>query len=134
RRVLFRSGRKRCFTVGLAVYGVGALLSAASPGLGLLIVGNSILEGVGTAMLIPPVYILTTLLFTDTTSRARAFGAISGMGGIGAAVGPLIGGVITSAISWRASFVFQAMVIAVILVLARHLRDPLPAQPSHRPD
>lgn len=129
-----RWGRKRCFTVGLAVYGVGALLSAASPGLGLLIVGNSILEGVGTAMLIPPVYILTTLLFTDTTSRARAFGAISGMGGIGAAMGPLIGGVITSAISWRASFVFQAMVIAVILVLARHLRDPLPAQPSHRPD
>src|SRR5256714_11147599 len=40
-------GRKRCFVLGLAVYGVGALLSAASPGLGVLIVGNSILEGVG---------------------------------------------------------------------------------------
>ena len=51
--------------LGLIVYGIGALLSAVSPGLGVLILGNSILEGVGTAMLIPPVYILTTLLFTE---------------------------------------------------------------------
>src|SRR5881392_2759112 len=116
-----RWGRKRCFTVGLAVYGVGAVISALSPSLGVLILGNSILEGVGTAMLIPPVYILTTLLYQDVTSRARAFGAISGMGGIGAAAGPLIGGLITTAISWRASFVFQAIVIVVILVLTRRL-------------
>src|SRR5213076_1045388 len=112
-----RWGRKRCFTIGLMVYAVGAVISALSPGLGVLILGNSILEGVGTAMLIPPVYILTTLLYTDVTSRARAFGAISGMGGIGAATGPLIGGLITTAISWRASFVFQALVIAVISAL-----------------
>ena len=59
-----RWGRKRCFTVGLIIYGIGALMSAVSPGLGVLILGNSILEGVGTALLIPPVYILTTLLFT----------------------------------------------------------------------
>ena len=83
-----RWGRKRCFTVGLTVYGIGALISAVAPGLGVLILGNSILEGVGTALLIPPVYILTTMLFTDLTSRARAFGVISGMGGIGAAAGP----------------------------------------------
>jgi Major Facilitator Superfamily len=93
-----RWGRKRCFTAGLVVYGVGALLSAAAPGLGVLILGNSILEGVGTALLIPPVYILTTLLLTDLTSRARAFGVISAAGGVGGASGPLIGGLITEAI------------------------------------
>ena len=60
-----RWGRKRCFTLGLVLYGVGALFSAVSPGLGVLILGNSVLEGVGTALLIPPVYILTTLRFTD---------------------------------------------------------------------
>ena len=87
-----RYGRKRLFMLGLIVYGIGAVLSAVSPGLGVLILGNSILEGVDTAMLIPPVYILTTLLFTEMTSRARAFGVISAMGGIGAAAGPLIGG------------------------------------------
>ena len=125
-----RYGRKRCFTVGLVVYGIGALLSAVSPGLGVLILGNSILEGVGTALLIPPVYILTTLLFTEVTSRARAFGAISALGGIGAAAGPLIGGLITSAISWRAAFVFQALVIVVIVLLSRRIDDPLPADPT----
>ena len=127
-------GRKRCFTIGLAVYGVGALLSALSPGLGVLILGNSILEGVGTALLIPPVYILTTLLFTNVTSRARAFGAISAMGGIGAAMGPLIGGLITSAISWRAAFIFQVLVIVAILWLSRNVRDPLPPDPTRRFD
>ena len=70
-------GRKRLFILGLIVYGVGALISAVSPNLGVLILGNSILEGVGTALLIPPVYILATLFFTDVTSRARAFGVIS---------------------------------------------------------
>jgi MFS family permease len=125
-----RYGRKRCFTVGLVVYGVGALLSAVSPSLGVLIIGNSILEGVGTALLIPPVYILTTLLFTEVSSRARAFGAISAMGGIGAAAGPLIGGLITSAISWRAAFAFQALVIVVIVLLSRSIADPLPADPN----
>jgi MFS family permease len=125
-----RWGRKRCFTGGLVLYGIGALLSALSPGLGVLILGNSVFEGIGTALLIPPVYILTTLHFSDFTSRARAFGIISGMGGIGAAAGPLIGGFITEAISWRASFVFQAAVVALIVVLSRRIEDPIAADPT----
>jgi MFS family permease len=125
-----RWGRKRCFTTGLIVYGIGALMSAVSPGLGFLILGNSIFEGVGTALLIPPVYILTTMLFSDVTSRARAFGVIAGMAGIGAAAGPLIGGVIATAISWRAAFVFQAAIIAVIIFLSRSIVDPVAPDPT----
>ena len=125
-----RWGRKRCFTIGLIVYGIGALMSAVSPGLVVLILGNSIFEGVGTALLIPPVYILTTMLFDETTSRARAFGVISGMGGIGAAAGPLIGGLITTAISWRAAFVFQALIIAIIIILSRNIKDPVAPDPT----
>jgi MFS family permease len=125
-----RVGRKRCFTVGLVVYAVGALLSAAAPGLGILIVGNSILEGIGTALLIPPVYILTTVLISDVTSRARAFGVITGMGGVGAAAGPLIGGLITTAISWRAAFVFQALIIGLILLTSRAVVDPVAPDPT----
>ena len=126
-----RWGRKRCFTLGLVIYAVGALVSAASPGLGVLIVGNSILEGLGTCLLIPPVYILTTMYFHDMTSRARAFGVITGMGGVGAAAGPLIGGLITTAIGWRAAFVFQAIVIALILWLSPLDRPiPVPADPT----
>jgi MFS family permease len=109
---------------------VGAVLSAVAPGLGVLILGNSILEGVGTALLIPPVYILTTMLFTDMKSRAGAFGVISALGGVGAATGPLIGGLITTAISWRAAFVFQALIIVVIVILARRVVDPVPPDPT----
>src|SRR5215470_1942221 len=129
-----RWGRKRCFIAGLILYGIGALVSAVSPNLGVLILGNSVFEGVGTALLIPPVYILATLWFSDTTSRAWAFGAISGMGGFGAAAGPLIGGIITSGISWRAAFLFQAAVVATIVLLSRGMTDPLPADPGRRFD
>jgi MFS family permease len=125
-----RWGRKRCFMGGLALYGIGALLSAVAPGLGVLILGNSVFEGVGTALLIPPVYILTTIAFSEVTSRARAFGVISGLGGIGAAAGPLIGGLIATAISWRAAFLFQAAVVAAIVLLSRRMVDPLPADPA----
>jgi MFS family permease len=125
-----RWGRKRCFIGGLTLYGIGALLSAASPGLGVLILGNSVFEGVGTALLIPPVYIITTLAFVDLTSRAKAFGTIMGAAGMGAAAGPLIGGLIATGISWRAAFVFQALVVGLIILLSRRLVDPLPPDPS----
>jgi MFS family permease len=55
---------------------------------------------------------------------------ISGMGGIGAAAGPLIGGLITSAISWRVAFLFQAAVIATIIVLSRRVSDPVAPDPN----
>ena len=129
-KVTDRWGRKRCLTLGLTVYGIGALVAAAAPRLAVLVIGYSVLQGVGTALLIPPVYILTTMLYGDLTSRARAFGVISGMGGVGAAAGPLIGGLITTAISWRAAFVFQALIVATIVLLARRIEDPVPPDPT----
>lgn len=123
-------GRKLCFVLGLAVYGVGAIISALSPGLGVLILGNSILEGAGTALLIPPVYILVTMYWTGIAERAKAFGLVSAAGGVGAATGPLIGGWISATISWRAAFVFQALIIAIILVLAVRLKDPRAPEPG----
>jgi MFS family permease len=55
---------------------------------------------------------------------------ISALGGVGAAAGPLIGGLITSAITWRAAFIFQALIIVVIVLLSRKLTDPLPPDPT----
>ncbi len=117
-------GRKFCFVLGLTVYGLGALLAALAPTLGVLTVGYSLLEGIGSALLIPPVYILVTVSFLDLPSRAKSFGIISAAGGIGAAAGPLIGGLITTTISWRASFILQVLVVAVIIVLSRRIADP----------
>jgi MFS family permease len=126
-------GRKRCFVGGLLVYGAGALIAALAPGLGVMIFGYSFLEGIGSALLIPPIYILVTVAFTDLRSRAKNFGIVSGAGGLGAAAGPLIGGVITSALSWRASFLAQVLVVAVIIVLATRITDPGPGPSESRP-
>ncbi|SES43764.1 MFS transporter [Lentzea albida] len=114
-------GRRRCFVLGLAIYGTGALLAALAPGPGLLLVGYALLEGTGSALMIPPIYILVTALATDPAARAKGFGAVSGAGGLGAAAGPLLGGLVTSTFSWRASFLLQVLVVAVIIVLARNL-------------
>ncbi|RAK36776.1 MFS transporter [Actinoplanes lutulentus] len=128
-------GRKWCLILGLILFGSGALLSAFAQGLPTLIIGYSVLEGVGTALLIPPVYILTTLLFTGVAARARAFGLISAMGGVGAVAGPLIGGLVASAIDWRAAFVLQSLICLLIVLLSRKaVRDPLPADRSQRFD
>src|SRR3954470_2768828 len=124
-----RWGRKKCLVRGLTVYGIGAVIAALAPGLGVLVVGYSLFEGVGSALMIPPVYILATMAFTDLRSRARAFGLISGMGGIGAAAGPLIGGLITTAVSWRLSFLLQAAVVGTIILLSRRIVDPVAADP-----
>src|SRR5262249_26625446 len=117
-------GRKVCFRLGLLIYGAGAVIAALSQGLPSLILGYSLGEGVGTALLIPPVYIFATVLTSDPRARARAFGAISAAGGLGSAAGPLIGGLITSAATWRLAFGVQALLVLVILYLARRVPDP----------
>ena len=127
-------GRKRCFVLGLIVYAVGGVLALLSFGLPQLIIGYSLLEGIGSALMIPPIYILVTVAFPDIKSRARYFGVVSGAGGLGAAAGPLIGGVVTSAISWRASFGLQVLVVAWIILLARKIADPGPEEPRPRFD
>src|SRR5256886_16668948 len=88
-------GRKACFISGLVVYGAGALLAALSQGLGLMIFGYSVLEGIGSALLIPPIYILVSLGFDDFLSRVPDFGITLVAAGARAAGGPLRGEVIS---------------------------------------
>jgi MFS family permease len=89
-----------------------------------MIVGFSLLEGIGSALMIPPIYILITVTYPDLVSRAKAFAAVSAAGGLGSASGPLIGGLITTTITWRASFLGEVFVILYILYLSRNIPDP----------
>ncbi|XHH09510.1 MAG: MFS transporter [Candidatus Bathyarchaeia archaeon] len=127
------SGRKKIFRIGLIVYAVGGLIAALAPFLGVLIFGYSLLEGLGSALLIPPVYILVTVSYTGV-ARARNFGIISAAAGIGSAAGPLIGGVITTSTSWRVSFLVQVFVVLAILILSRKLVESKIEGPKHHFD
>ena len=125
-------GRKRCFVMGVSVYAVGASIAALSPALGVLILGWSFLEGVGSALMIPPIYIIVTVTIPDITERAKAFGVVSAAAGLGAAAGPLIGGFITTTITWRASFALEVLALMWILYLSRtyltrRIEGPKPA-------
>jgi MFS family permease len=127
-------GRKFCFQLGLIIYGLGALIAALAPVLGVLIVGYSLFEGIGSALMIPPIYILLTVASSSVTERAKSFGVVSAAGGIGASAGPLIGGLITTYILWRASFLLQVLVVAGIIVLGRRIYDPGVQGPKPRFD
>ncbi|MFC3453270.1 MFS transporter [Amycolatopsis speibonae] len=122
-------GRKRCFLLGLVVYGAGALLASAAHGTVTLILGYSLLQGIGSALMIPPIYILVTVTSPDVETRARRFGVVSGAGALGAAAGPLLGGLVTTWLGWRASFLLQVLVVGLIALLALRLTEP-PGRPA----
>jgi len=117
-------GRKHCFVLGLWIYATGALLTALSPGLAMMILGFSLLEGIGSALMIPPIYILITVLVKDLKNRAKAFAVVSAAAGLGSAAGPLLGGFITTTITWRASFAGEVVAIMFILYLTRKIHEP----------
>jgi MFS family permease len=128
------SGRKKIYLAGLSVYAIGALIAALAPALTVLIFGYSLLQGLGTAFLIPPVYILATVMYSGVT-RAKAFGLISAGGGIGSAIGPLIGGTLTTVVTWRATFILEVTVMIVIIILVTRLvKEPPKEGPKHHFD
>jgi MFS family permease len=122
-------GRKVCFRLGMVIYGLGALLTAFSPTLGIMIAGYSILEGIGSALMIPPIYILITVMTTNSNQRTKGFAIVSAAAALGAACGPLLGGIITTAWTWRVSYALEVLVVLLILYLGRRLpKDDLPAE------
>jgi len=124
-------GRKFCLILGLGIYGVGGLIATVAPSLLVLSIGYSLLEGIGSALLIPPIYILLTVLFSGR-ERAKNFGLVSAAAGMGSAAGPLIGGLITTAITWRASFLLQVLVVGLIIIMSRGLPDS--GKPATKPN
>src|SRR5580765_2395942 len=115
-------GRKRAFSIGCVIYGAGSLTTALAPNLTVLIIGWSILEGIGAALILPAIVALVAGNFPPE-GRPRAYGLIMAAGAIAVAVGPLIGGLATTYASWRWVFVGEVVLVAVILVLGRRTHD-----------
>jgi MFS family permease len=115
-------GRKRAFAIGCVIYGVGSFTTALAPNLTVLILGWSLLEGIGAALILPAIVALVAGN-VPPEGRPRAYGLIMAAGAIAVAVGPLIGGIATTYFSWRWVFVGEVVVVLVILVLARGIQD-----------
>jgi MFS family permease len=118
-------GRKRAFAIGCVIYGCGSFVTAISPSLAVLIIGWSVLEGIGAALIMPAIVALVASNFARP-ERPRAYGLVASAGAIAVAAGPLIGGLFTTYLSWRLVFVGEVVVVLVILALTRRMADTPP--------
>jgi EmrB/QacA subfamily drug resistance transporter len=120
-----RYGRRRIFVLGVAVFSVASLLCALAPTVEVLILAR-IVQGVGGALLTPGSLAMIESTFR-ASDRPRAIGAWSGLTGVATALGPLLGGYLVSAVSWRAVFLINPPIGALVIGLSKRVpetRDP----------
>jgi MFS family permease len=120
-------GRRRAFVIGSCVYAVGSLITALSPNIQLLFLGWSIVEGLGAVLVIPAIAALAAENYKGS-DRITAYAIIGAVSGGAVAVGPLIGGFVTTYFSWRYVFVAEVVIMAVVVVFARTITDATPRQ------
>jgi EmrB/QacA subfamily drug resistance transporter len=128
-----RYGRRRLFVAGIGLFTAASLLCTVAPDSALLIVARMI-QGVGGAMLTPGSLAMIEASFRPE-DRSRAIGAWSGLGGVATAIGPLVGGYLIGAVSWRAIFVINLPLGILVAILAgRHVPETRDPSASGRPD
>jgi MFS family permease len=118
-------GRRRAFSIGCVIYGAGSLTTALAQNLAVLMLGWSVLEGIGAALILPAIVALVAGNFPPE-GRPRAYGLVMAAGAIAIAVGPLIGGACTTYFSWRWVFAAEVVIVIGILALARRVADSPP--------
>ncbi len=112
-------GRKRMFVAGAVIFAAGSLLASLSKSVGMLILGESIIEGIGAALMMPATSSLLVATYRGR-DRALALGVWGGMAAAGSAIGPIVGGYLTSHYSWRWGFRIN-VIVATLLVLGSFL-------------
>lgn len=122
-------GKKRTFLIGIGIFGVGTFSASLSTSLVTLIIGWSILEGLGSALMVPN---LQNLLRDGYSGKdlAFAYGIISAVSAVGAAVGPILGGYLTTFHSWRWAFRLEVLVVILVLVLSAQIPGDRPEHPT----
>lgn len=115
-------GRARAFKIGAVIYGIGSLTTALSPNLTVLLIGWSLVEGLGAVLVIPAIASLAAINYTGK-ARVTAFSILGAVTGLAAAIGPLLGGVMTTYLSWRYVFVAETVVMVAVLFAAKLIHD-----------
>ena len=115
-------GRKRAYVVGMIFYASGAVAMVFAQGLAAIIVFWAVIGGLGAALYLPAMQSLIHGNF-DGEMRAKVFAMIGAAGAIAAAVGPLIGGLLTTLLSWRVGFLLEALIIGGVLLGTGLIRD-----------
>jgi EmrB/QacA subfamily drug resistance transporter len=115
-------GRKRAFVLGLLGYATGALAMTLAQGLGAIIVFWAIVGGLGASLLLPAMQSLIRGNF-EGAAQKKAYALVGASAAVAAAVGPLLGGFVTTFLSWRVGFLLELVVIAVVLLNVKLVRD-----------
>src|SRR3954447_23767879 len=120
-------GRRRIFMGGLVAFGASSVLCALAPSVGVLIAGRA-LQGVGAAAILPTSLAIINHAFSDSAERTKAIGCWAALGSLALVAGPLAGGVLVDAISWRAIFWLNLPLVVLALgltaVFVEESRDP----------
>jgi MFS family permease len=115
-------GRKRAYILGLLGYAIGALAMALAQSLTAVILFWAVLGGIGASLLLPAMQSLIHGNF-EGAARTQVYALVGAAAAIAAAVGPLLGGFITTFLSWRIGFVLEVVIIAVVLCGIKLVRD-----------
>lgn len=115
-------GRHNAFKIGSIVYGIGSLITALSPNLTVLLLGWSLVEGLGAILVIPAIAALAAVNYKGK-DRVVAFSILGAATGLAAAVGPIIGGFVTTYLSWRYVFAAETVVMIGVLLYANKIKD-----------
>ena len=115
-------GRKRAYVLGLLGYAVGALAMALAQGLTAVIIFWAVVGGIGASLLLPAMQSLIHGNF-EGAAQKQVYALVGAAAAIAAAVGPLLGGFITTYLSWRVGFMLEVVIIAVVLSCIKLVRD-----------
>ncbi|MGI9666657.1 MAG: MFS transporter [Acidimicrobiia bacterium] len=126
-------GSKRAFRIGLVIYGIGTTITAFAPTIGFIILGWSILEGLGAALIVPAINTLVRANYAGQ-KRASAYGVLFGVAAAGAAFGPLVGGWLTTSLTWRVAFIAEAIIVVIVLLASPLLTDAPAVVPKPKLD
>ncbi len=118
-------GSRRIFMIGAACFGVGSLVAALSTGVVMLVIGEAVIEGIGASLMLPATLGILTSTFHGR-ERATAFAAWGATMGAAVALGPLLGGFLTTEYSWRWAFVINVIVVPFAIVGARVFMREIP--------